>query len=78
MRALFAEPFDPYHSRYSIAIDIGTTTIVVYLIDLSDGRIVDVGSTYNSQMRYGDDVITRIVRSVRNRSSLLQLRGIPL
>ncbi len=60
-RALFAEPYDPYHSRHGIAIDIGTTTIVVYLIDLSDGRIVDVGSTYNSQMRFGDDVITRIV-----------------
>ncbi len=63
MRALFAEPFDPYHSRFSIAIDIGTTTVVVYLIDLSDGRIIDVGSTYNSQMRYGDDVITRIVHA---------------
>jgi len=50
-------------SRYGIAVDIGTTTIVVYLIDLSDGKLVDVGSTYNSQIRYGDDVITRIVHA---------------
>ncbi|TAL22145.1 MAG: DUF4445 domain-containing protein [Nitrospirae bacterium] len=48
-------------SRYGISVDIGTTTIVVYLIDLSDGKLVDVGSTYNSQIRYGDDVITRII-----------------
>lgn len=47
--------------RYGIAVDIGTTTVVVYLVNYSDGRIVDLGMTYNSQMRHGDDVITRIV-----------------
>ncbi|GBD98818.1 NADH oxidoreductase hcr [bacterium BMS3Abin07] len=60
-RALFAEPPGSERSRYGLAVDIGTTTIVADLVDLSDGRIIDVGSTYNSQMRYGDDVITRIV-----------------
>jgi uncharacterized 2Fe-2S/4Fe-4S cluster protein (DUF4445 family) len=52
---------DKETSRYGIAVDIGTTTVVVYLIDLSDGRLIDVGSTYNSQIRYGDDVITRMI-----------------
>jgi uncharacterized 2Fe-2S/4Fe-4S cluster protein (DUF4445 family) len=47
--------------RYGLAVDIGTTTVVLYLVNCSDGRIVDVGMTYNSQMRHGDDVITRIV-----------------
>lgn len=51
------------NDRYGIAVDVGTTTIVVYLVDLADGRIIDVGSTYNSQIRYGDDVITRIVHA---------------
>jgi uncharacterized 2Fe-2S/4Fe-4S cluster protein (DUF4445 family) len=49
------------HNRYGLAVDIGTTTIVTYLVDLDDGSVVDVGSTYNSQIRFGDDVITRIV-----------------
>ncbi|OGW27896.1 MAG: hypothetical protein A2X59_09650 [Nitrospirae bacterium GWC2_42_7] len=57
---------DKQTSRYGIAVDIGTTTIVVYLIDLSDGKLVDVGSTYNSQIRYGDDVITRIVHATED------------
>jgi uncharacterized 2Fe-2S/4Fe-4S cluster protein (DUF4445 family) len=48
---------------YGLAVDIGTTTVVVHLVDLADGRLVDVGSTYNSQMRFGDDVITRIVHA---------------
>ncbi|MEW6108084.1 MAG: ASKHA domain-containing protein [Nitrospirota bacterium] len=48
-------------NRYGIAVDIGTTTIVLYLVNYSDGGLMDVGITYNSQMRFGDDVITRIV-----------------
>src|SRR5208283_4726531 len=53
--------------RYGLAIDIGTTTVVVYLVNLINGAIVDVGSTYNSQMRFGDDVITRIVHATEGR-----------
>jgi uncharacterized 2Fe-2S/4Fe-4S cluster protein (DUF4445 family) len=49
--------------RFGAAIDIGTTTVVVYLVDLETGAVVDVGSTYNSQIRHGDDVITRIVHA---------------
>ena len=47
--------------QYAVALDIGTTTLVVYLINLTDGNLVDVASVYNSQIRFGDDVITRIV-----------------
>jgi uncharacterized 2Fe-2S/4Fe-4S cluster protein (DUF4445 family) len=47
--------------RYGLAIDIGTTTVVVYLVYLVNGRLVDIVSTYNYQIIYGDDVISRIV-----------------
>jgi len=50
-------------NEYGIAVDIGTTTIVLYLVNCYDGSLIDVGMTYNSQMRYGDDVITRIVHA---------------
>jgi uncharacterized 2Fe-2S/4Fe-4S cluster protein (DUF4445 family) len=46
---------------YGMAVDIGTTTIVVYLVDLVNGEVLDTGSTYNAQIRFGDDVITRMV-----------------
>jgi uncharacterized 2Fe-2S/4Fe-4S cluster protein (DUF4445 family) len=49
--------------RYGAAVDIGTTTVVAYLVDCSDGRLIDSGMTYNSQMRFGDDVITRIIHA---------------
>lgn len=60
--ALFISPHRD-RKRCGIAVDIGTTTLVLYLISLNDGRILDVSSTYNSQIRYGDDVITRIVHA---------------
>jgi uncharacterized 2Fe-2S/4Fe-4S cluster protein (DUF4445 family) len=54
---------DPH---YGVAVDIGTTTVVIYLIDLTDGRLVDIASIYNSQIRFGDDVITRIVNATEH------------
>jgi len=52
--------------QYGVAVDIGTTTIVVFLIDLISGDLVDIASTYNSQIRFGDDVITRIVHATEH------------
>lgn len=52
--------------QYGVAVDIGTTTIVVYLVDLSNGILLDAASTYNSQIRFGDDVITRIVNATEH------------
>jgi uncharacterized 2Fe-2S/4Fe-4S cluster protein (DUF4445 family) len=48
---------------FGIAVDIGTTTVVLYLVNYSNGSLVDVGITYNSQIRFGDDVITRIIHA---------------
>lgn len=45
---------------HGVAVDIGTTTVAVQLVDLVDGRILSSRTSYNSQIRLGDDVITRI------------------
>ena len=54
-------PGDTTRNRYGAAVDIGTTTIVVYLVDMKNGHIVGTASSYNPQVKCGDDVITRIV-----------------
>ena len=59
-RAAFVTP-RKNASQFGIAVDIGTTTVVLYLVNIDTGRLVDVSSTYNSQIRFGDDVITRII-----------------
>lgn len=43
-----------------VAIDLGTTTVQLELIDLQTGKILCSVSDYNPQMVYGEDVITRI------------------
>jgi uncharacterized 2Fe-2S/4Fe-4S cluster protein (DUF4445 family) len=45
---------------YGMAFDIGTTTLVGYLMDLGTGKVVAVASRANPQAAYGDDVVARI------------------
>ncbi|MHB8066799.1 MAG: ASKHA domain-containing protein [Desulfobaccales bacterium] len=57
------EPGDTTQRHFAVAVDIGTTTVWVQLLDLAKGEILGHAADYNSQMSYGDDVITRIVFS---------------
>ena len=47
------------------AIDIGTTTVTMVLVDMESGKILAKGSSGNGQIRYGADVINRIVQQGR-------------
>ncbi|HAJ94747.1 MAG TPA: hypothetical protein DCP02_00810, partial [Actinobacteria bacterium] len=60
---------------YGIALDIGTTSLVMYLVNLLSGEIIGTRSGYNPQIRYGEDIINRIVYS-NKRGGLSKLRGI--
>ena len=47
------------------AIDIGTTTVTMVLTDLKTGKLLSKGSSGNGQIRYGADVINRIIEQSR-------------
>ena len=47
------------------AIDIGTTTVTMVLTDLESGKLLAKGSSGNGQIRYGADVINRIIEQGR-------------
>ena len=47
------------------AIDIGTTTVTMVLTDLTSGKLLAKGSSGNGQIRYGADVINRIIEQGR-------------
>ncbi|MDI6859641.1 MAG: ASKHA domain-containing protein [Methanocellales archaeon] len=51
---------DTTGKKYGIAFDIGTTTVVGYLVDLNTGKEVSYASRMNPQVVYGDDVVSRI------------------
>ncbi|HWJ03812.1 MAG TPA: ASKHA domain-containing protein, partial [Verrucomicrobiae bacterium] len=69
------EPGESTNPPYGLAIDIGTTTVVVYLVNLATGEILDKQGTYNKQARYGDDVISRIVYSVDGPNNLAEINA---
>ena len=50
----------PLAEGVGAAVDIGTTTVALMLVDLSDGRIIGRASAFNGQMHLGDNVLTRI------------------
>ena len=54
------EPGDTTQSLYGLAVDIGTSTVVGYLLDLRRGSQVAASGTGNPQAIHGQDVISRI------------------
>lgn len=65
-RIIAVEPGDTTDQLYGLALDLGTTTIGGVLIDLNSGRTIAETSAYNSQIGYGEDVISRIIYSGRS------------
>ena len=57
-----------------LAIDIGTTTLALYLCDLHSGAILHSAAEANPQRRYGEDVISRIAYSNDHQQGLEILR----
>ncbi|MBI4282621.1 MAG: DUF4445 domain-containing protein [Chloroflexi bacterium] len=58
-------PGDAVGASLGAAVDIGTTTVAVILVDLRSGRIIDTATGFNRQISCGEDVISRIVYSQR-------------
>ena len=58
---LEVQPGDVSANNYGVAVDVGTTTVVAHLLNLSSAKTIDIEATYNSQIKYGDDYIQRII-----------------
>ncbi|MDQ6686477.1 MAG: ASKHA domain-containing protein [Actinomycetota bacterium] len=68
------EPGDTTDSRYAIAFDLGTTTVVATLLDVGTGTPLAVASMLNKQQPYGGDVITRISATMMDKLTLGRLQ----
>jgi uncharacterized 2Fe-2S/4Fe-4S cluster protein (DUF4445 family) len=62
-------------SGYGVAVDVGTTTLVAQLINLSSGHVLAVRTALNHQARHGSDIMSRIGFAVaaKNGSPLTEL-----
>ena len=57
---LDVEPLSPHKNLLGIACDIGTTTVALQVVDLQTGKILGFASSYNQQIKCGEDIISRI------------------
>ncbi|HEX5088269.1 MAG TPA: ASKHA domain-containing protein [Nocardioides sp.] len=68
------EPGDTTGTQYAIAFDLGTTTVVATLLDVTTGTPVAVASMLNRQQPFGGDVITRISATMIDPDTLGRLQ----
>jgi len=57
---------------YGAGVDLGSTTVVVYLWDLITGKIISVASNYNKQISCGEDILARVNFARKNGLTKLQ------
>lgn len=57
--------WDENEKAYGVAFDIGTTSVAACLVDLETGKILKEVSTANAQLKYGADVINRIIYATK-------------
>lgn len=65
-------------SLWAVAIDIGTTSNVVWLVDLISGEVMAQKADYNGQIARGEDVISRIIYASKNENGLEELQRLVL
>ncbi|MHC1694284.1 MAG: ASKHA domain-containing protein [Eubacteriales bacterium] len=70
---LTAEAIPPV---YGIAVDVGTTTLAMYLCELTAGVVVDVAAAENPQRAFGGDVISRMGYIIDNPEGLERQKGL--
>lgn len=59
------EKGDTTDKIYGVAVDIGTTSVAACLVDLYNGELIAKASSGNAQIKYGADVINRIMYSTK-------------
>ena len=73
-KLLDVEPGDTRGRLYGIAVDIGTSKVVLHLVDLNTGETVAIESMQNPQASFGADIISRITYAMRGSENLAKLQ----
>ena len=63
---VFPGHVDQYSPLWGAAVDIGTTTVTLWLVDLVSGQVRAQVAEYNGQIARGEDVISRIIYAGKN------------
>jgi len=69
------ETGDRRQQHYGLAVDYGSTTIVMSLLDMNSGAVIATETLVNGQVAYGTDILTRITYALENRENLQNLQA---
>ena len=58
---------------YGLAIDLGSTTIAAHLTNLTTGEVVESAGVMNPQIRFGEDLMSRVSYSMMNKGGDLEM-----
>ena len=61
-------------ARFGAAVDVGTTTVALLLTDLATSQVLAERSAFNAQIRFGEDVLTRIQMCHQNAAAVKELQ----
>ena len=61
---------------YGLAVDYGSTAIIMQLIDLNSGKVISEEKEENGQIQYGTDILTRIIYSRENEEHRKELQKV--
>jgi len=61
---------DAQRASLGLAVDLGTTKIAIYIVDLSTGQTIDMLGIQNPQIPYGEDVISRLQTIMEDEGAL--------
>jgi uncharacterized 2Fe-2S/4Fe-4S cluster protein (DUF4445 family) len=76
VRILEVEGGDTSRENFGVAVDVGTTTVVLQLVDLTSGRVMATCSSLNPQIQYGEDVISRMIHACGKTNDLGSLNRV--
>ena len=68
------EEGDTTVQHYGLAVDLGSTTVVARLLDCNSGEILKEVSSFNKQIQWGTDILSRIFYCKDNREKLEEVR----
>lgn len=68
------EPGNTTQRLFGVAVDIGTTSVAAFLVDMYKGELLARASSGNGQIKYGADVINRIIHATKD-NGLVELNS---
>ena len=68
------EPGDTSHRHYGLAVDLGSTTVVMEVVDLISGEVLATRTAVNRQVEFGNEILSRIFSSHENPEVLEKIR----